>query len=74
MARLSVKAAAAYVPVAKGTLDRLRLSGGGPRFIKIGKKVLYDLADLDAWIEDHKQANTADAPSGRHRTKQKGGI
>jgi excisionase family DNA binding protein len=68
MARLSVKEAAAYVPVAKGTLDKLRILGGGPRFIKIGKKVLYDMTDLDAWIEEHKQANTADKPpEGRRR-------
>jgi excisionase family DNA binding protein len=60
--RLNVKEAAAYIPVAKSTLDKLRVAGGGPRYIRIGAKILYDVSDLDAWMENHKQANTADIP------------
>ena len=35
--------------------DRLRTAGGSPRFIKLGRKVLYDQRDLDQWIEDHSR-------------------
>ena len=40
MSRLNVKEAAAYIPMAKSSLDKMRVAGGGPRFIKLGKKVL----------------------------------
>jgi hypothetical protein len=33
-----------------GTLAKLAVTGGGPKFRKIGvRHVLYDIADLDAW-------------------------
>jgi excisionase family DNA binding protein len=60
MARLTVKEAATYVPVAKSTLDKLRVAGGGPKFIKIGKRVLYDTIDIDGWMETLKRTSTAD--------------
>jgi excisionase family DNA binding protein len=72
--RLTVKQAAAYIPLAKGTLDHMRTAGRGPRFIKLGRKVLYDTNDLDAWIEQHKQQSTADSPRllGRRRRRRLG--
>ncbi|WP_133248646.1 helix-turn-helix domain-containing protein [Williamsia muralis] len=33
------------------TLKRLRYSGGGPRYVKPGAKVLYRLDDLLEWVE-----------------------
>ena len=35
-------------------LDVLRHRGGGPRYVKVGRKVLYDPIDIDRWIEAHK--------------------
>ena len=67
MARLTVKEAATYVPTSTSTLNRLRVSGGGPRFIKIGSRVLYDTADLDKWIEAQKRASTFDDPALRKK-------
>lgn len=32
------------------TLERLRLSGLGPRYIKTTRRVLYRESDLDAWL------------------------
>jgi Helix-turn-helix domain len=60
MSRLSVKEAAAYIPCPESTLNKLRLTGGGPRFIKLTKRVLYDTRDLDQWLEDHKLTSTCD--------------
>ena len=59
MARLTVEPAAEYVGVSRSMLDKLRTAGGGPRFIKLGKKVLYDTLDLDRWCESNKQESTA---------------
>ena len=37
--------------IAKSTLAKLRVLGGGPTFRKFGNRVLYDPTDLDAWAE-----------------------
>jgi predicted DNA-binding transcriptional regulator AlpA len=63
--RFTVKEAATYIPMAKSTLDKLRSVGGGPRFIKLRGKILYDQSDIDRWLDDHKQISTADIPSLR---------
>jgi hypothetical protein len=57
-----VKGAAAYIPCGVSTLNKLRVSGGGPRYIKIGGRILYDDRDLDKWIEDHKRNSTSEEP------------
>jgi len=32
------------------TVQRLRWSGGGPPFVKMGRRVLYRVADVRAWL------------------------
>jgi len=71
MTRLTVKEAAEYLRLAKGTLDHWRTTGAGPRFIKIStRKILYDTADLDAWLNQRKQTSTADQPQLRRRRRR----
>lgn len=60
MPRLKVKEAAAYIPLAVSTLNALRVSGGGPVYLKVKGKVLYDTRDLDAWLETKKQHSTSE--------------
>jgi excisionase family DNA binding protein len=67
---LTTRQAADHLSLSKSSLDQMRVKGGGPRFVKVGKKVLYDVADLDAWIEAHKQASTADRPELRSRRRR----
>ena len=57
--KLSTAQAAEYLGLGKSTLDKLRIAGGGPPFIKIGSRVLYDVDDLDAWLVQHKRASTS---------------
>ena len=71
MSRLNVREAAAYIPLAKGTLDNLRSAGKGPRFIKLGRKILYDTRDLDQWLEDNKRNSTSDQPQLRRRRRRR---
>jgi excisionase family DNA binding protein len=59
---LTVKEAADYLRCGVSTLNKLRVTGGGPRYVKFGGKVLYDQRDLDKWIEDHKRNSTSDKP------------
>lgn len=45
-----VREAADYVGLSKSTLDKLRCFGGGPRYFKLGRAVVYAKSDLDAWL------------------------
>jgi excisionase family DNA binding protein len=67
MSRLTVSEAAQYVRLAMSTLNALRTAGRGPRFIKLGRKVLYDTKDLDAWLDRNKRRSTSDQPLRRRR-------
>ena len=54
--------AAAYVGLAAGTLERMRLRGGGPRFVHLGGRAVgYRVSDLDSWIA--QQAKSTVEPS-----------
>lgn len=52
--------AAAYTGLAKSTLEKLRVSGDGCPFIRIGRAVLYDPDDLDTWLASHRRRSTSD--------------
>lgn len=52
--------AAAFLRLSPRTLEKLRVLGGGPRFRKFGRRVLYAVADLEAWADDHSYGMTSD--------------
>jgi predicted DNA-binding transcriptional regulator AlpA len=58
--KLNTHAAAAYSGLARSTLEKLRVFGGGPNYIKIGRRVVYDLADLEQWLANHRRKSTSD--------------
>ena len=59
---LNVKEAAAFCGMTPSFMNKARLQpGAGCRFVKIGARVLYDPADLVAWIESQKRDSTTDA-------------
>ena len=58
---LDTKAAAARVGLSAVTMERYRLTGGGPRFAKLGKAVRYRPADLEAWVEARLVSSTSEA-------------
>lgn len=62
MPKLNVVAAAAHTGLSKSTLDKLRVYGGGPTYLKLGRKVVYDAVDLDAWLAGKRVANTSQKP------------
>jgi hypothetical protein len=41
------------------TLANWRVQGKGPMFIKLGRKVLYPMAEVDAWEAKQLRQNTA---------------
>lgn len=55
---LTVEEAAARLSVSKSHLNKLRIAGGGPPFVKIGARVAYDQADLATWLDGQKRQDT----------------
>ena len=46
--------------VSMRTLQKWRLQGNGPRFVKLGHAVRYDVKDLEAYIESGRRRSTSD--------------
>ena len=61
---LDTRAAAAHLGLSHRTLDRYRVSGEGPEFYKLGTRVRYRLADLDAWAASRRRRSTSDDGDG----------
>lgn len=57
---MNVEEAAKYVRLGVGTLNRFRVSGGGPRYAKLGGAVRYRREDLDAWIAGRLVRSTSE--------------
>ena len=52
MVRLLTQAEASrLLRLSERTLERLRLQGGGPLYVKAGRAVRYRECDLEAWID-----------------------
>ena len=57
-------AAALYLGIAESTLNKTRLTGDGPPFVKVGPRaVAYRKADLDEWLSARVRRSTSDAPT-----------
>jgi excisionase family DNA binding protein len=53
--------AAELLGVSVRTLQKWRLQGNGPRFVKLGHAVRYDVKDLEAYIERARRRSTSDS-------------
>lgn len=60
---LRTRDAAVYLGLSPGTLEVWRCKGLGPRYSKLGKAVVYDPADLDAFLEARKVYTVDTIPS-----------
>ena len=60
LTHFDVREAATYTGLGVGTLNKLRVNGGGPSFFKIGRAVRYNQKDLDAWFSGKKVSSTSD--------------
>jgi predicted DNA-binding transcriptional regulator AlpA len=58
---LDVREAAQRLGLSKSTLDKMRCSGRGPRFIRAtDRAVRYDPADLAAFANDRRRRSTSE--------------
>ncbi len=53
--------AAKHLNMSPKTLEKYRAVGGGPVFRKHGRKVLYRVADLDAWSDGRAARSTSES-------------
>ena len=51
--------APAAIKSTKRTMARWRAEGVGPKFIKVGRKVVYRMSDLDDWLTQQTRTSTA---------------
>jgi len=56
---LNTAEAAQRLGVSTSYLNKLRLTGGGPVFMKLGAKVVYSPADLSAWAASRRRTSTS---------------
>ena len=58
--RLRTAEAAAYLGLSPRTLEKQRLDGSGPPFIKLNRTVVYCTATLDSFLAARERRSTAD--------------
>jgi hypothetical protein len=49
-----------FLNISPRTLEKFRVTGGGPQFRKLGSRVLYAIADLHAWADSKAYSNTSE--------------
>ncbi len=64
LALLTQREAAELLRLSERTLERLRLTGGGPRFCRLGHAVRYREADLESWIASRVVGSTSEPLKG----------
>lgn len=64
---LTNEEAAAFLRLSPRTLEKQRVIGGGPRFRKFGRRVMYALIDLEAWADARSFEATYDPEYAAHR-------
>ena len=58
--------AANFLRLSPRTLEKQRVIGGGPRFRKFGRRVMYAVLDLDAWADARSFEATSDPEYTEH--------
>jgi predicted DNA-binding transcriptional regulator AlpA len=60
---LDTPGAVTFTKLSASTLTKLRLTGGGPRYLKLGRRVLYSRATLAAWMGERECGSTSEYAS-----------
>ena len=60
---LDQREAAKLLRLSERTLERLRVAGGGPKFVKANRSVRYRMADLERWIAQRVVGSTSEVVS-----------
>jgi hypothetical protein len=60
---LDTSKAALLLGLSPRTLEKFRITGGGPVYRKLGRRVLYDPDDLRVWVDLNLRTSTAEPGS-----------
>ena len=52
------------IDVSERSLERWRVEGTGPAFVKAGRKVLYKIVDIDEWLDASRRKSTSESVEG----------
>lgn len=58
---ITTKQAAAYLAVAVHTLDKFRIEGRGPKYLRLGRMIRYRASDIDRWLNEIAEAQKKSA-------------
>ena len=65
--KLNTQEAAAYLGIQPNTLEVWRCKHKGPRYAKLGSRVMYDIEDLEDWFASRCVHTRDSAPQLRKR-------
>ena len=52
--------AAKFTLLSVSSLNKLRMTGEGPEYLKIGRRVVYPRDSLEGWLRSHRRTSTSD--------------
>ena len=58
---LSTAEAARTLRLALASLAKMRCRGGGPDYLKLGRRIVYERSALDSWLAARRAKSTSDA-------------
>jgi excisionase family DNA binding protein len=62
---LDQREAARLLNLSIRTMERMRLQGGGPLYVKCGRSVRYRTSDIEAWIAERIVSSTSAMGDGK---------
>jgi predicted DNA-binding transcriptional regulator AlpA len=65
LAMLTQSECAELLRLSERTLERLRVSGLGPKFVRCGRSIRYRVADLESWVSSRVVGSTSEATADR---------
>ncbi len=57
---VDTRQAAELIGMSRRTLEKWRGEGTGPPFLKLGRRVLYSVADLEEWLRSRRRYSTSE--------------
>jgi hypothetical protein len=78
---LRTQEAARFIRLSYRTLEKYRVYGSGPKYSKIGGRIVYTVSDLREWVERGVRRSTSDPaavlpakPVNKRAAKSDGGV
>ena len=57
---VDIRRAAESLGMSPRTLEKWRVEGNGPPFLKLGRRVRYSVVDLESWIRTRRRQSTSE--------------